>query len=96
MQQLAYYLERMKATRDGEGTLLDSTLVMAGASLGEPNEHDHMNLPVILAGGGVPGNRHLAFPKNTPLCNLMLTMIHELGIPLDRMGDSTGTLQVMS
>jgi hypothetical protein len=93
MQQFAYYLERMQATKDGEGTLLDSTLVLAGSSLGEPNEHDHMNLPVLIAGGGLPGNRHIVAPKHTPMCNLMLSMIQELGIPLETFGDSTGPLQ---
>lgn len=92
MQQFAYYLERMRATRDGAGSLLDSTLVLAGASLGEPNEHDHMNLPTLVAGGGLPGNRHMVVPKHTPMCNLMLSMIHALGIPLDKLGDSTGPL----
>jgi hypothetical protein len=92
MQHFAYYLERMQATKDGEGSLLDSTLVLAGASLGEPNEHDNMNLPVIVAGGGVPGNRHLVVPKHTPMCNLMLAMIHALGIEHPQFGDSTGPL----
>jgi hypothetical protein len=92
MQQFAYFLERMSATNDGEGTLLDSTLVLAGASLGEPNDHDHMNLPVLVAGGGLPGNRHIVVPKHTPMCNLMLSMVHALGIPLDKLGDSTGPL----
>jgi len=92
MQQFAYYLDRMQSTQDGEGTLLDSTLVLAGASLGEPNEHDNMNLPVLVAGGGLPGNRHIEVPKHTPMCNLMLSMVHELGIPLDKLGDSTAPL----
>lgn len=96
MQQFAYYLERMQATKDGEGTLLDSTLVLAGSSLGEPNEHDNMNLPVIVAGGGLAGNRHIAVPKHTPMCNLMLSMVHELGIPLDKLGDSTAPLSLSS
>lgn len=92
MQHFAYYLERMQATQDGEGSLLDSTLVLAGASLGEPNEHDNMNLPVIVAGGGVPGNRHLVMPKHTPMCNLMLAMIQTLGIEQAQFGDSTAAL----
>ena len=96
MQQFAYYLERMKATKDGEGTLLDSTLVLAGSSLGEPNDHDHMNLPVIVAGASLPGNRHIVVPKHTPMCNLMLSMIQSLGIPLDKIGDSTGPLQALT
>jgi len=92
MQHFAYYLERMQATRDGEGSLLDSTLVLAGSSFGEPNEHDNMNLPIVVAGGGVPGNRHLVVPKHTPMCNLMLAMIHALGIEHAQIGDSTGPL----
>jgi hypothetical protein len=92
MQLFAYYLERIQATRDGEGTLLDSTLVLAGSSFGEPNEHDNMNLPIVVAGGGVPGNRHLVVPKHTPMCNLMLAMIHALGIEQAQIGDSTGPL----
>jgi hypothetical protein len=95
MQHFAYYLERMSATKDGEGTLLDSTLVLAGASLGEPNDHDNMNLPVLVAGGGLPGNRHVVVPKHTPMCNLLLSMIHALGIPLDKLGDSTGPLPAL-
>ena len=89
---VAHYLERMQATRDGEGSLLDNTLVLAGASLGEPNEHDNMNLPIVVAGGGVPGNRHLVVPKHTPMCNLMLAMIRALGIEQARFGDSTEPL----
>jgi len=92
MQHFAYYLERMQATKDGEGSLLDSTLILAGSSFGEPNEHDNMNLPILVAGGGVPGNRHLVVPKHTPMCNLMLAMIHAFGIEHSQIGDSTGAL----
>jgi hypothetical protein len=92
MQHFAYYLERMQATADGEGSLLDGTLVLAGSSFGEPNEHDNMNLPIVVAGGGVPGNRHLVVPKHTPMCNLMLTMIQAFGIEHTQIGDSTGPL----
>jgi hypothetical protein len=93
MQYLAYYLERMSATRDGEGSLLDGTLVLAGSNFGDPNTHDHMDLPILVAGADVSGNRHVVVPKHTPMCNLMLSMIHALGVPLERMGDSTGPLQ---
>jgi hypothetical protein len=92
MQHFAYYLQRMQATKDGEGSLLDRTLVLAGSSFGEPNEHDNMNLPILVAGGGVPGNRHLVVPKHTPMCNLMLAMIHAFGIEHAQIGDSTGPL----
>jgi hypothetical protein len=96
MQQFAYYLERMSTTKDGEGTLLDSTLVLEGASLGEPNEHDNMNLPIIVAGGGLRGNRHLVVDKHTPMANLMLSMINAMGIPQDKFGDSTGSLDALT
>ena len=92
MEQFAYYLKRMSATKDGAGSLLDSTLVLAGASLGEPNEHDNMNLPAIVAGGGLPGNRHIVVPKHTPMCNLMVSMMQHLGLSVDKFGDSTGPL----
>jgi hypothetical protein len=92
LTQFAYLLERLNSTLDGEGSLLDSTLVLAGASLGEPNEHDCMNLPAIVAGGGLPGNRHISLPENTPMCNLMLSMIQAMGIHAKKFGDSTGTV----
>lgn len=96
MQQFAYYLERMSATPDGDGTLLDSTLVLAGASLGEPNDHDNMNLPAIVVGGSTPGNRHVVLPKDTPMCNLMLAMIQHLGVPQEQFGDSTEALSALT
>lgn len=92
MEQFAYYLERMSTTADGEGSLLDSTLVLGGASLGEPNEHDNMDLPAIVAGGGLRGGRHIAVPKHTPMCNLMLTLMQQLGVPADSFGDSTSPI----
>jgi hypothetical protein len=96
MQHFAYLLERLRTTSDGEGSLLDSTLVLGGASLGEPNDHDNMNLPIIIAGGGVAGNRHVVLPKDTPMSNLMLGLINTLGIPLDSFGDSTQVLDVLA
>ncbi len=92
LAQYGYLLDKLANTPDGEGSLLDSTLVMGGASLGEPNDHDCMDLPALIAGGGIAGNRHIALPKDTPMCNLMLSLIQELGIPADSFGDSTGTL----
>jgi hypothetical protein len=92
MQYLARYLGRMREIQDGERTLLDGTIVLAGSSFGDPNTHDHMDLPLLVAGGGIPGNRHLVVPKHTPMCNLMLSLIHAFDIPLDKMGDSTGPL----
>ena len=91
----AYFIERLKATPEGEGTLLDNSLYLYGSGMGNPNVHDHRNLPIIVAGGGagrMKGNRHIRYAEPTPLANLHLTMLEKAGVRLDRFGDSTGTL----
>jgi hypothetical protein len=92
MGYFAYYLKRMAETPDGAGSLLDSSLVLYGCAFGEPNDHDNLDLPILVAGGGLPGNRHVAVPRLTPMANLMLAMIHTLGVERDALGDSTGPL----
>ncbi len=92
MQHFAYYLAKMAATPDGAGSLLDSTMVLIGAAFGEPNDHDNLDLPIIVAGGGLPGNRHVVVPKLTPMSNLMLAMMQRLGVEQDQFGDSTAPL----
>jgi hypothetical protein len=93
MEQVAYYLKRMSETKDGTGTLLDNTLLLAGASLADPNKHSHRDLPTIVAGGmTTKGNRHLQAAKGTPMTNLMLSMMDQLDVKVDKLGDSTGRL----
>jgi uncharacterized protein DUF1552 len=92
MEQIAYYVKRMSETKDGTGTLLDNSFLMAGASLADPNKHDHRNLPTIVAGGLVKGNRHMVAPKDTPMTNMMLSMMDALGVKVEKLGDSTGRL----
>jgi hypothetical protein len=92
MEQIAYYMKRMSETKDGTGTLLDNTILMAGASLADPNKHEHRNLPTIVAGGLIKGNRHLAAPKDTPMTNMMLSMMDVLGVRVEKLGDSSGRL----
>jgi hypothetical protein len=92
MEQVAYYLKRMSETRDGEKPLLDSTIVMAGASLADPNRHDHRSLPVFVVSGLIKGNRHVIVDKDTPMTNMMLAMMDTLGVQQDKIGDSTGRL----
>lgn len=92
MEFFAYALQRLKDTRDGAGSLLESTLVLRGSAFGDSNEHDFMDLPVILAGGLVRGGRHIAFDKGTPMSNLLLAGLGLLGVPATRFGDSTGPL----
>jgi hypothetical protein len=96
MEQIAYYVKRMSETKDGNGTLLDNTLLLAGASLADPNKHSHRDLPTLVAGGLIPGNRHLVAPKETPMTNLMLSMMDTLGVHVEKLGDSTGRLSGFS
>lgn len=92
----AYLLQRMKETQDGEGTLLDHSAVVFGSSLSESNIHTHDDLPIVLAGtanGQIKGNRHLVYPKETPLNNLLLGMFDVAEVPgVEGFGDSTGRL----
>jgi hypothetical protein len=87
--------EKIRATPDGDGTLLDHTIMMYGTGMGDCNAHDPRSIPLVLAGGRsaqLTGGRHIRYPKETPLANLHLTLLDKLGIPMDRMGDSTGRL----
>ena len=89
----AYFLERLKATPEGDGSLLDHSLVLYGSGMGNPNVHDHTNLPIIVAGGAagrMKGGRHIKYDKPTPLANLHLSLLDKVGIRLDKFGDSNG------
>ncbi len=92
MEYFAYYLKRMDETKDGEGSLLDRTLVLRGSAFGDPNVHDHMDLPVIVAGGLSKGNRHLSVAKGTTMSNLLLASLQLLDVPARSFGDSTEPL----
>ena len=93
--KFAYLLDRMSATPDGDGTLLDHATLIYGTGMGDCNAHDPRNIPVLLAGGGaghLKGGRHIRYPKETPLANLHLTLLDKLGVNMERIGDSTGRL----
>jgi len=96
IEQCARLLDRMKQVREGEGTLLDNSMVLFGSALRDGNEHDPHDLPTVLAGraGGrlVPG-RHLVYGKDSPLCNLYVSMLDRVGSPVERFADSTGPLE---
>ncbi len=95
IQQLAYILEKLQATPEGEGTLLDHSLVVYGSAISDGNRHFHHDLPILLAGrggGAVTPGRHVRYAQDTPLMNLFLSMLHTAGIPTDALGDSTGEL----
>ena len=93
--QLAYLLDKLRSTPDGDGSLLDHTLMIYGTGMGDCNAHDPRSIPLVLAGGRsmqIKGGRHIAYPKETPLANLHLTLLDKLGVHLDRIGDSTGRI----
>jgi len=95
----AHLLERLKATADGDGNLLDHSLILYGSSLGDGNLHTHDDLPIVLVGGGagqVKGNRHIVCPKDTPLNNLLLSMLEQAGVLAEQFGDSTGKLDCLA
>jgi hypothetical protein len=94
--KLAYMLDRLQKTPDGDGTLLDHAVVLYGSSLSDGNQHNFSPLPIVLAGGaaGLKGGRHLVFPKDTHMSNLLLAMLDRLGARIDRFGDSTGAVTI--
>jgi hypothetical protein len=91
----AEYLASLKATAEAGGTLLDHVLYLYGSGMGNPNVHDHTNLPIIVAGGAagnMQGGRHLRYAEATPLANLHLTLLDKVGVRLDSFADSDGTV----
>jgi hypothetical protein len=92
---VTHLLDRLKATPDGDGTLLDHSLILYGSAMSNSNVHNHGPLPVIVAGGAagrMKGGRHLMYPENTPMSNLLLTLLDKAGVPQEKVGDSTGLL----
>jgi len=95
IKNFAYLLDRLKATPDGEGNLLDHSIIVYGSGTADGNRHTHHDLPLVVAGGGagqLKTGRHLRFPKETPLNNLYLNILDKAGVPVDNLGDSTGRL----
>ena len=99
MEQFAYFIDRLGSTPDGEGSLLDHSVVVYGSGLADGNRHSHHDLPVLVAGRGCgkfhPG-RHFRYPKGTPMTNLYLTILDRVGVPAETLGDSTGPLKDLS
>ena len=94
-----YYVQKLKSTPDGDGTLLDHIMVVYGSSLSDANIHQHHDLPTLLVGGtgaGVKGGRHIRYPQETPLNNLFLNVLDRAGVPCDNFGDSTGRLNYLT
>jgi hypothetical protein len=99
VDMVGYYLGRLKATPDGDGTLLDHIAIVYGSGTGDGNAHTHHDLPTILAGGAagqIKGGRHIKYAKDTPLNNLFLNLMDKAGLPSEKFGDATGQLNYLS
>ena len=91
-----YLLEKLKTTPDGDGSLLDHSIYMYGSGMGDPNLHDHINLPILVTGGGagkMKGGRHISYQDRTPLANLHLTLLEKAGVRMDSFADSKGKVE---
>jgi hypothetical protein len=94
-QLFSYYLEKLRATPDGDGNLLDHSMILYGGGLSDGNVHAHVDLPLLVAGGAagrLKGGRHVRYPKATPMANLLISLVNTMGVPLQSIGDSTGPL----
>jgi hypothetical protein len=92
---LARFVERLQATPDGDGTLLDHSMILQGSGLSNSDQHSHIDLPLVLVGGGsgqLRGGRHLMFAKDTPMNNLHLALLDKVGVNVEKFGDSTGEI----
>ena len=97
VKALTYFLDKLRATPDGDGTLLDHSLILYGSSLSDGNEHNFDPLPVVVAGGGsgtLRGGQHLRFAPHTPMANLLLAMLHKMGARVESIGDSGEPLAI--
>ena len=96
-EQLVYLMDKLAAIKEGDRTLLDNSMVFFGSSMSDGNRHDPANLPIILAGKGggkLAAGRHIASPTGTPLCNLYVSMLEQMGTPVEKFGDSNGAISL--
>jgi hypothetical protein len=99
VEQFAYFIDKMKTTKDGDKSLLDRSMIVYGSGISDGNRHNHNDLPVLLFGkgnGAITTGRHVEYEKDTPMANLFLSMLDRMHVPTERLGDSTGKLQGLS
>jgi hypothetical protein len=99
VENIAYFVKKLAETPDGDGTLLDNMILLVGGGISNGDIHFHRDLPTMLVGGGagrVAGNRHLRLPADTPMANLHVTILDRMGLPVEKLGDSTGTLKELT
>ena len=98
-KMFAYLLEKLQSTPDGDGSLMDHSMIVYGGGISDGNTHSYQDLPALLLGGGagrIKKNYHVRYPKDTPMTNLYLTLLDKLGVPVENLGDSTGNLNLLS
>jgi hypothetical protein len=97
VEQVSYFIDRLKQTPDGDGNLLDHSMVLYGSPMGDGSVHNHLRVPLFLAGhanGQLGGNSHVLCDDGTPMANLLLSMLHRLGVNAERFGDSNGEVAI--
>jgi hypothetical protein len=99
VKQFGAFLEKLRSTPDGDGTLLDHSVFIYGSGISDGNIHFHLDLPMMVVGGGAgqfKGGRHLRYKNDTPLANLYVSVLDKLGVPTEQFGDSTGKLEYLT
>jgi hypothetical protein len=100
VKQFSYFLDKLRSTPDGDGSLLDHSMILYGAALSDANLHLYVDLPLMLVAGGVngiKGGQHIRYPNRTPMSNLLITMLDKAGVPnVEKLGDSTGKLELVA
>jgi hypothetical protein len=99
MQQFAYFVDKLRNTPDGDGSLLDHSILVYGSGISDGNIHFHLDLPTVVVGGGagtLKGGRHLRYKDDTSITNLYVSVLDKLGVPVETFGDSTGKLDYLS
>jgi hypothetical protein len=99
MEHFAYFLEKLRTTPDGDGSLLDHSIFVYGSGISDGNIHFHLDLPMVVVGGGagtLKGGRHVRYKDDTPIANLYVSLLDKLGLPMDQFGDSTGQLDALA
>jgi hypothetical protein len=97
VQLFAYFVDKLRSTPDGDGSLLDHSLLLYGGGISDGDKHSHLALPLVLVGGSagrVRGGRHVAYPSGTPMNNLLLSMLDKVGVRTEQFGDATGELEL--
>jgi hypothetical protein len=90
----ARFVDKLRSIPDGDGSLLDHTVLLCGSGMDNPNRHTHARLPLLVAGGGIPGNRHLPHPDGTPVGNLLVSLAQKFEVDVDRFGETTGRVDL--